>query len=70
MNKVDKRGWTPLMMAAHQGYEEIVRILIENGADVDISDKFGKKAYDRAKNPSIFYLLSSAGMEKRMKTAH
>ena len=46
MNRVDRRGWTPLMMAAHQGYEEIVKELVNNGADIDIADKFGKKAYD------------------------
>jgi ankyrin repeat protein len=38
------------MMASHMGYEEIVKLLVKNGADIDIADKFGKKAYDRAKN--------------------
>lgn len=69
LNKTDKRGWTPLMMAAHQGYEPIVRLLLESGADIDIADTMGKKAYDRAKNQGIFYLLSSAGMERRMSDA-
>lgn len=40
---------------------------MNNGADIDIADKFGKKAYDRAKNQNIFYILTSAGMERRMK---
>lgn len=34
------------MMAAHQGYEEIVQELVNNGSDIDIADRFGKKAYD------------------------
>ena len=55
------------MMAAHQGYEEIVQELVNNGSDIDIADRFGKKAYDWAKNQNIFYILTSAGMERRMK---
>lgn len=38
------------MMAAHQGYEDIVKSLVSHGADIDIADTFGKKAYDRAKS--------------------
>ena len=58
------------MMAANQGYKDIVQILLESGANPDITDKFGKKAYDRAKNQNVFYMLSSAGMERRMAEAH
>ena len=34
------------MMAAHLGYEDIVQELVNNGADIDVADGFGKKAYD------------------------
>ena len=45
VNQQDSRGWTPLMIAAYQGHEDIVQILInEAGADVTVSDRFGKKA--------------------------
>ena len=67
LNKVDKWGWTPLMMASHQGYEDIVKLLVDNGADIDVADRFGKKAYDWAKTQSIFYTLTAAGMERWMK---
>ena len=46
----DIRMWTPLMMASQQGFIEIVELLIKNDADVSLTDKFGKRAHDRAKN--------------------
>jgi ankyrin repeat protein len=49
-NLADKRGWTPLMMAANKGCEKIVEMLIDGGADVSLKDKFGKQASDRAKS--------------------
>ncbi len=67
INLKDKRGWTPLMIAAYQGYEELVELLIDNGANVSLTDKFGKSAQDRAKTSAIFYTISSAAIEKRMK---
>ncbi|CDW84155.1 consensus ankyrin repeat-containing protein [Stylonychia lemnae] len=70
VNQQDHRGWTPLMIAAHKSLNEIVDILInEGGVDVAITDKFGKKAQDRAGNSEIFYMLSSAAIEKRMRDA-
>jgi ankyrin repeat protein len=56
----DIRGWTALMMASQQGFQDIVELLIKHDADVSLGDKFGKKAHDRAKNQKIFYVLSSA----------
>jgi ankyrin repeat protein len=35
---------TPLVLAAEQGYAEIVKVLIEAGADVNVRDKEGKTA--------------------------
>ena len=51
------------MMASHLGYEEIVKELVNNGADIDIKDGFGKKASDRSKNETIFHVLTQAGIE-------
>lgn len=58
------------MIAAFRGQSDIIDILINEGrADVSIQDKFGKKAQDRAKDSSIFYQISSAAIEKRMRDA-
>jgi ankyrin repeat protein len=39
-------GTTALMRAAYTGYDELVEILLNNGADPAITDQSGKKAYD------------------------
>lgn len=36
-------GWTPLMMACHNGHLEMVKLLLEFNADASKSNKFGKK---------------------------
>lgn len=70
VNQQDSRGWTPLMIAAYQGHEDIVsHLIVEAKADVSVLDRFGKKAQDRAKTSAIFYLITSAGIEKRMRDA-
>ena len=35
---VQKDGWTSLYSAAFNGFEEIVKILIENGANIHLPD--------------------------------
>ncbi|OGT38463.1 MAG: hypothetical protein A3K00_07415 [Gallionellales bacterium RIFOXYD2_FULL_52_7] len=40
----DNRGWTPLMMAAFNGHEEIIGLLIQHGADVNALDSGGNSA--------------------------
>lgn len=40
----DNRGWTPLMIAAFKGYDEIVGLLIQHDADVDALDLGGNSA--------------------------
>jgi len=44
----DWEGWTPLMISADEGHEEIVELLIEAGADVRAKDKTGTTALHRA----------------------
>ncbi len=57
------------MIASQQGSEAIVKKLIEYGPDINLEDKFGKKAYDRATNQTIFYLLQSAAIDQRIKVS-
>ena len=57
------------MIAASQGFEDMVEFLLRNGADVDLKDKYGKKAADKAKSQSVFYMLSSAAIDQRMKVS-
>lgn len=35
-------GWTPLMMATRYGFLDIVKILLENGADATKCNRYGK----------------------------
>jgi ankyrin repeat protein len=39
---------TPLMLAAGLGHEKVVKVLLENGADKDLVNKFGEMALDIA----------------------
>jgi ankyrin repeat protein len=42
-------SWTPLHTAVHYGYIEVVRVLLEHGADVGSEDKQGKTPFTLAK---------------------
>ena len=66
INYQDSRGWTPLMIAAAQGFEDMVEFLLQWNARVDLKDKYGKKVADKAKTQSIFYMVSSAAIDQRM----
>ena len=34
-----QNGWTPLYIAAERNYPDIIRILMENGAQIDVQDQ-------------------------------
>jgi ankyrin repeat protein len=38
----DKRGWTPLMLATLYGHLDIVKVLVEKGANVSAKGKDGR----------------------------
>uniref|UniRef100_A0A8C2J501 Serine/threonine-protein phosphatase 6 regulatory ankyrin repeat subunit B-like n=1 Tax=Cyprinus carpio TaxID=7962 RepID=A0A8C2J501_CYPCA len=44
INKQAKNGWSPLLLAAEQGHTEVVKILLQNNARVDVFDEEGKAA--------------------------
>ncbi|XP_014241188.1 ankyrin repeat domain-containing protein 40-like [Cimex lectularius] len=50
-------GWTPLHWAAKRGRTEIVKLLLENGADPTITTEKGETAAALATNPDIRQLL-------------
>ena len=54
---VDDRGRSALMIAAGLGHAEIVKTLIEAGADRALRDKAGKSAADLATSPEIKAIL-------------
>uniref|UniRef100_T1IHG8 Uncharacterized protein n=1 Tax=Strigamia maritima TaxID=126957 RepID=T1IHG8_STRMM len=44
MNKQAGNGWSPLLVASEQGHLEVVNILLQNHARVDVFDESGKAA--------------------------
>ena len=42
LNARDKHGRTPLSLAALLGRDEITRVLVEKGADVNLANSSGK----------------------------
>lgn len=48
VNIRDKDGWTPIYYAAEKGYFNVVKSLMENGADITTRDEFGKTPKDIA----------------------
>jgi len=44
VNKADADGRTAIMMAAFEGYTEVVEVLLDHGADVDQRDTVGRTA--------------------------
>lgn len=63
-----KRQWrtshddkSPLMYATSTGKIEIVKLLLENGADINLKDKEGRTALSFAKEPEVAKLLMAKG---------
>lgn len=56
---VDDRGRSALMIAAELGHDEIVRALIDAGANRELKDKQGKGAADLAVSAEIKQLLAT-----------
>jgi ankyrin repeat protein len=50
--------FTDLMAAAANGHTEVVKLLLEKGANPDLQDNESRTALDYAGNPDIRLLLS------------
>jgi ankyrin repeat protein len=48
VNQIDNHGWTPLHYAASNRLEEIIKVLIDYGADRTIKDIWGNTPIDLA----------------------
>lgn len=44
LNRQNSVGWTPLLIACHQGHMEMVSTLLGNHARVDVFDNEGRSA--------------------------
>ena len=63
----DNKGWTALMIAAYEGHYNVVEYLVNKArADINLRDRNGKRAFDKAKTSRIQYFLSSAAIEHRL----
>jgi ankyrin repeat protein len=71
INSPDENGWTPIMYASSSGQDQIVKALIEKGADVKIADPKGwtplMLASFKGNTNSLKYLLEK-GADVNAKT--
>jgi ankyrin repeat protein len=66
VNARDRYGQTALMLAAHNGYQEIVEILIAHRANLNITSKYGLSALMLAvvaEHAEVAHLLVKAGAD-------
>lgn len=59
INSANESGNTPLHLASKWGYEGIARLLIENGAEPSLQNRYNKTAFDYAHNLKILQVLKS-----------
>ena len=63
LNAQDRRGRTPLILAAMKGYHKVVRALMSNGANPALTDRDGNTVLDLTKTAATFECLRSAGAQ-------
>ncbi|MBP1942947.1 ankyrin repeat domain-containing protein [Cytobacillus luteolus] len=62
--QTQNEGYTALMIASEYGYQESVRILLENGAEKSLKDNLGEQAIDKAKKWNHDEIVSYLNGEK------
>lgn len=70
INALDKHGQTALMLAATRGHTAAVRLLIEQGADLNHTAKYGLSALMLAvinNHAEIVRLLAAAGANRQIR---
>ena len=66
INEKDKYGRTPLFIATLKGRNEIIKLLLENDADIYSSNNENKTPYDIAKtNKQIFSIFLKKIVKKK-----
>lgn len=70
LNKTQNIGSTPLHGAAYYGHESTVKILIENGCNPFIKNKFGNLAESEAYNDSIKTIITNSYNNQILKLYH
>lgn len=68
-NIPDKVGYTPIWWAAFRQNDDVVRLLIDHGADVDVAGMNGKTARDMIESPEVATLLLAASKGKTIPSA-
>jgi ankyrin repeat protein len=67
VNDTTYRGMTPLMYAAIYNQSEIAKLLLENGANLDMKDNSGRTALDHAKSSHSENVLEVLKPAKKRK---
>ena len=58
INKAENDGWTPLMMAAEFGHGDIVKYLLDSGADVLMQTYTGRTALACAEAGKFTFVIN------------
>jgi hypothetical protein len=61
----DSRGWTPLMSAAHNNHESVVRYLLSKGASTEVTNAYELSVFQLAHEDIIPLLGSRPVMEEK-----
>ncbi len=70
MNLQDEDVWSALMMASQNGHAEVVKILLENGAQVNLKNKSDRSAFIMASqngHAEVIQILLQNGAQVNMQ---
>ena len=70
INEVEKNGNTALHGAAFYGQENVIQLLIENGIDIDIRNRYGSTAAEEAKAQKIRELILNSKKDLILELFH